>query len=408
MRGRLVDARTGKHHSYRDRDHTLVHHEIVLPLGADKQFLDPKTLWNAAEKAERRKDALVGRELIMMLPADSEISHAERVELGKAFIQEHFVSKGLGVQIDIHGSHSSNPDKLNFHLHALTTTRRIEGDQLSHLKARDLDPAIRLSRGKPLVVEANDWGVLWREFQDAYFTARGKSLRVDPLAPIPQPHLGPKRWQHPLNPQVQLAAEIRLLNAALGHRRITQIVAERQTQTSALALASRIDRVRSGWRALTIEDVARELSPDYDKLIRQADRLRGTIHKAERVRSSLDANIAVADNRIEYRKREIGSIRRTLHRTGLHTDLETKALERWRRGNERGKDQKWAIRLKTARDRLAAVAQQASALLEEIRPEAERELHRRQKIAAEAQAQLDNLTRFAPDLRAARRLTRGL
>jgi hypothetical protein len=214
-----------------------------------------------------------------------------------------------------------------------------------------------------------------------------------------------RRRQHPLNPQVQRAAEIRQLNAALGHRRITQIVADRQSQTSALDLASRIDRVRSGWRALTIEDVARELSADYDKLIRQADRLRGAIRKAEQVRAGLDANITVADNRIEYRKREIGTIRRTLHRTGLHPDLETQALERWRRGNERGKDQKWAIRLKTASDRLAAVEQQSSVLFDAIRPDADRELRRRQQIAAEAQAQLD--TRFVPENRSARQ-TRGL
>jgi hypothetical protein len=406
MRGRLVDERTGKRYSYIGRDHTLVHHEIILPAGADKRFLNPQILWSAAEFAERRRDAQVGRELILGLPADTEISHADRVFLAKAFVQEHFISKGLAAQIDIHASHSSNHDKMNFHGHVLLTTRRIEGDHLSRLKARDLDPVVRRVGGKPLVVDAEEWSVLWRDFQNSYFGAHGHSLRVDPALPIRVPHLGPKRHQHPLNPQVQRAAEIRQLNATLGHRRITQIVADRQSQNSALALASRIDRVRSGWRALTVEDIARELSPDYDKLIRQADRLRGVIRKAEQVRASLDANIAVADNRIEYRKQEIGTIRRTLHRTGLHTDLETQTLERWRRGNERGKDQKWGIRLKTARDRLAAVAQQASALLEEIRPAADRELRRRQQIAAEAQAQLD-IARLAPESRSQRQ-THGL
>src|SRR5215472_11078045 len=216
MRGAIIDERTGKRHSYRDRDHTLVHHEIMLPADASNGFLDPRRLWNAVEKAERRKDSQVAWELVLALPADSVVSHADRVHLAKAFAQEHFISKGLAVQIDIHGSHSRNPNKINFHGHILITTRRIEGDNLSQRKADDIRPRVRLINGNPLVVDADHWGVLWRNFQDSYFGATGKALRVDPRLPVPEIHLGPTRFQHPLSEKVQRVADIRQENAGLG------------------------------------------------------------------------------------------------------------------------------------------------------------------------------------------------
>jgi hypothetical protein len=50
----------------------------------------------------RRKDAVVGRAVILASPGDREISNTNRIALARVFTQQHFVSKGLPVQIDLH------------------------------------------------------------------------------------------------------------------------------------------------------------------------------------------------------------------------------------------------------------------------------------------------------------------
>ena len=53
-------------------------------------------LWNAAEAAERRKDAQVAREIVLALPADREVTTEDRVAMARSFAEEHFVSEGAG------------------------------------------------------------------------------------------------------------------------------------------------------------------------------------------------------------------------------------------------------------------------------------------------------------------------
>src|SRR5690349_9859097 len=101
MRGMLRSTRTGERFSYADNG-SLEHHEIRLPVGADHSFREPVMLWNAAEMVERRKDSVVGREIVLALPADAEISRQDRIEMVRAFVDEHFVSKGIPVQINLH------------------------------------------------------------------------------------------------------------------------------------------------------------------------------------------------------------------------------------------------------------------------------------------------------------------
>ena len=63
----LADARSGLTHDYTAKG-GVVGSVIVLPAGAAAAFADRSTLWNAAEAAEKRKDARVARELILALP----------------------------------------------------------------------------------------------------------------------------------------------------------------------------------------------------------------------------------------------------------------------------------------------------------------------------------------------------
>ena len=191
-RDAITAERTGElfHFSHRDAPE---HHAVLLPEGADARLANCAVLWNAAEAAERRKDAQVAREIVLALPADRVLSTEDRIELARSFAQEHFVSKGLAVQLDVHAPHQergegegpwagTGGDASNWHAHLLITTRRIEGDHLAAKKARDLDPEVRKAGTRNLVTDAEAWGETWRAHQDRYFAEHGIALRVDATA----------------------------------------------------------------------------------------------------------------------------------------------------------------------------------------------------------------------------------
>ncbi len=100
----ITAERTGELFHFRHRD-APEHHEVLLPEGAGAHLADAAVLWNAAEAAERRKDSQVAREIVLALPADRVLTTEDRVELARSFAAEHFVSKGLAVQLDVHAPH---------------------------------------------------------------------------------------------------------------------------------------------------------------------------------------------------------------------------------------------------------------------------------------------------------------
>ncbi len=221
----ITAERTGELFHFRHRG-APEHHEVLLPEGADPRFTDSAMLWNAAEAAEKRKDAQVAREIVLALPADRVLSTEDRIELARSFAQEHFVSKGLAVQLDVHAPHKdrgegegawaegTGGDHTNWHAHLLITTRRIEGDRFAAKKARDLDPEVRRAGVRTLVTDAETWGETWRAHQDRYFQEHGIELRVDATAAHPGEHIGPVRMRKVDSPAVERAEALRTANEA--------------------------------------------------------------------------------------------------------------------------------------------------------------------------------------------------
>ena len=219
----IIAERTGELFHFRHRG-APEHHEVLLPEGADPRLANSALLWNAAEAAERRKDAQVAREIVLALPADRVLSTEDRIELARSFAQEHFVSKGLAVQLDVHAPHKdrgegegvwaegTGGDHTNWHAHLLITTRRIEGDRFAAKKARDLDPEVRRAGVRTLVTDAEAWGETWRAHQDRYFQEHGIELRVDATAAHPGEHIGPVRMRKVDNPAVERAEALRTAN----------------------------------------------------------------------------------------------------------------------------------------------------------------------------------------------------
>lgn len=195
-RAAITSDRTGELYYFRHRD-APEHHEVLLPDGADPRFADSAALWNAAEAAEKRKDAQVAREIVLALPANAELTDEDRIELARSFAAQHFVAKGLAVQLDVHRPHEgeSESERANWHAHLLITTRRLEGEGFSAKKARDLDPEVRRAGGRAVVADGEAWGELWRDHQNRYFVEHGLGIRVDPAATHAQEHIGPVRMR---------------------------------------------------------------------------------------------------------------------------------------------------------------------------------------------------------------------
>ncbi|MER9950015.1 AAA family ATPase [Mesorhizobium sp. M0047] len=190
--------RTGEVFYFKHRE-APEHHEVLLPEGAPSELASSDALWNAAEAMEKRKDAQLARELVLALPANEELGHDDRVELARSFAQEHFVSKGLAVQLDVHAPHGaeSKGERANYHAHLLITTRRLGEEGFAAKKARDLDPVIKRGGGRAIVAEGEAWGQLWRDHQNRYFAEQGLLIRVDATSAVPQEHIGPIRMRTP-------------------------------------------------------------------------------------------------------------------------------------------------------------------------------------------------------------------
>lgn len=120
----IHDRRTGLTHDYR-RKQGVVSVDVVLPNRAPEWASNSTQLWNAAERAEKRRDACVAREYEIALP--DELSNAERGRLALDFARDMAEKEKCAVQVSIHLP-GRGGDRRNHHAHLLRTTRKIEPD----------------------------------------------------------------------------------------------------------------------------------------------------------------------------------------------------------------------------------------------------------------------------------------
>lgn len=121
----LTDERTNVVHDY-CRKRGVLHTEIVAPQGITPP--DREQLWNAAEAAEKRRDARVAREYLVALP--HELGDDQRLELARQLARELVERYAVAVDIAIHAPDTGG-DQRNFHAHLLATTRCINHGGLS-------------------------------------------------------------------------------------------------------------------------------------------------------------------------------------------------------------------------------------------------------------------------------------
>ncbi len=163
----IIDERTGLRHDYRKRG-GVVETRCLAPDDAPDWAFDPRQLWPAAEASERRKDATVAREFEVALP--HELSNEQRsdlaAEISRCLVQRY----RFAVQSSIHEPQTA--DGLNYHVHILATTRRVDAEGLKD-KTRELD-------GGPSGRGEVEWiRAMVGEAINAHLAAAGVSARVD-------------------------------------------------------------------------------------------------------------------------------------------------------------------------------------------------------------------------------------
>jgi len=98
---------------------------VMAPAGAPSSFESRQALWNAAEAADGRKDAVPAREILISLP--HELDFVQRRGLVEAFVAEHIVGRGMIADVAMHRPGKAG-DERNFHAHILVTTRRVSAE----------------------------------------------------------------------------------------------------------------------------------------------------------------------------------------------------------------------------------------------------------------------------------------
>ena len=165
---RIADERTGETHDYR-RKGGVESADLVLPDGAPAWASDRDRLWNAAERAERRKDACVAREYEVALPA--EISASERRRLAVDFARDMAKREGCAVDVAIHAPDKQG-DQRNHHAHILRTTRKVAADGLG--AKLDTEKA-----GRSRVADLEAVRVRWAALTNERLQENGVAARID-------------------------------------------------------------------------------------------------------------------------------------------------------------------------------------------------------------------------------------
>ncbi len=174
---RLTNERDGLVHDF-TRKEGVEHTEIVLPEGVFADWAqDRSALWNAAEFAEKRKDARVAREFEIALP--HELSAEGRLEAARTFAQDLANRYGAAVDFAIHAPHEQS-DTRNYHAHVMMTTRQVGEDGLGEKTYLEHKNARLLSNGMATTdMQLRDIRQSWESIANSQLQREGLDIRID-------------------------------------------------------------------------------------------------------------------------------------------------------------------------------------------------------------------------------------
>ena len=121
---KLEDERYNKTHDY-SKKHNVLHAEIITPDHAPEWMGDRQKLWNGVEAGEKRKDAQLAKEVILVLPRN--LDHDQHKQVVEGWIQDNITKRNLIADYAIHNPDASDGGK-NPHAHVMFTLRPVEKD----------------------------------------------------------------------------------------------------------------------------------------------------------------------------------------------------------------------------------------------------------------------------------------
>lgn len=174
---KLTNERDGLTHDFTHR-RGVEHTEIVLAEGVDAAWaLDRSALWNAAEAAEKRKDARVAREIEVALP--HELTAEQQLELTREFAKGLADRYGVAVDFAIHSPHGDT-DVRNHHAHVLMTTRKVERHGLGEKSDLELENKRLSALGLPTSHDQlRDIRLDWEDRANRHLALAGHDIRID-------------------------------------------------------------------------------------------------------------------------------------------------------------------------------------------------------------------------------------
>ena len=174
---KLTNERDGMTHDF-SRKQGVEHAEIVLPEGVSADWArDRSDLWNAAEFAEKRKDARVAREFEIALP--HELSAEQRLEAAREMAQELADRYGAAVDFAIHAPHEAS-DVRNHHAHILMTTRQVTENGLGDKTYLERENKWLLAHDLPTTdMQLRDLRQRWEGIANERLAMAGLDIRID-------------------------------------------------------------------------------------------------------------------------------------------------------------------------------------------------------------------------------------
>jgi len=278
---RVQDLTTDQVFDY-SRKRGVEHAEIVLPTAAAQQDInwarDRQQLWNAAEVAEKRKDARVAREYEIALP--HEMDRDQRVELVRSFSQSIADRYGCAVDFAIHAPHREG-DERNWHAHLLSTTRTIEPGGLGEKTEIEWSDANRrkaeLVPGKEEISQIREqWASLTNERLRALeleIRIDHRTLEAQGIEREPTVHLGP----------AVSGMERRGIETEVGKRLELEAVEAGQRRLEKAAELGRLERETAG-----LERSILDLSGDLEGAKRERDQQLAKSQEPARPKPSIE------------------------------------------------------------------------------------------------------------------------
>jgi hypothetical protein len=163
---RLRDEQAGEQKYYTSRAERIQFTDIMAPKDAPEWAHDRNRLWNEAERAEKRKDAQLAREIEVSLP--HELTAQQREWLVKDFAREAFVRQGYAVDIAIHAPDKES-DERNHHAHLMVTMRTLGPEGFAAKKDRAMNGKAQLGQ----------WREQWAHLANRHLERHGHEERID-------------------------------------------------------------------------------------------------------------------------------------------------------------------------------------------------------------------------------------